>query len=166
MIDLPGKSKMTIGGYDLENLAMPGAALKFHQVPKNFTSWDIKLDSMTIRGQEDNKNLTVGQGANVTIDSGTSYIVLPKPDLQKIADYWASLGLFTKDCSEQGVMTCPCSDQEFEKVPDLIFTFDGQKYLFPKEAQFFRSKGHCGLKMTSLEGGGFHNTWILGLTFF
>lgn len=78
------------------------------------------------------------------IDTGSSFLVVPQPDFQLIAQQvGASTGiLFNK----QGFGYC--SSQQVSLVPDLTLLIDGVKYTLPANALVSANQGICRLNIT------------------
>jgi hypothetical protein len=65
-------SKMTLGGYDMHQYAVPGQNLTFHSINPESYYWMVKLSGVTLS----NSNLKIGQNVMIIVDSGTSYITM------------------------------------------------------------------------------------------
>lgn len=58
---------------------------------------------------------------------------------------------------------CPCTPEEFENVPDITFTVNGDKFKIPNHNWVERGDGICVLKFMHAPA---RDDWILGLNFF
>lgn len=85
-IDLKdNKSKMTLGGYDLEQYSLPGQEMQYHDIIPNTGHWMITQDYMstTMEGTDFKR----GVMGKTIVDSGTSYILMPLADRDALADH-------------------------------------------------------------------------------
>ena len=67
---------------------------------------------------------SIGQGKKIIIDSGTSFILMPKSDIEVfMLNLEQQLDL---EClSTAAVPICYCSDDQYLNFPDLKFVIDG-----------------------------------------
>ena len=76
---------MTFGGYDLSSFAT--GELQWHQIHDPWYTkpvhWAIKMEGVSFKSPNGKVN-TWGQGRNVIVDSGTSYVLMPKVDLHQM----------------------------------------------------------------------------------
>ena len=134
MVNMDGnaQSKMTFGGYDLEAFAQPNSSLSFHSVVSE-DSWDLSFDSVELMAQNGSfySNFSMGKGMNVTIDSGTSFMVIAHRDAEILEKFFSSENGFTNfsdselDFDDDGLATFNCSSETYHKIPDFVFLFDG-----------------------------------------
>jgi cathepsin D len=72
--NLNESSKITIGGYDTERFAKEN--ITWHNLSSNFY-WSITMENVSLNGEDVDINTK-----KVIIDSGTSYLLMPKSKLQ------------------------------------------------------------------------------------
>ena len=79
-------SKMTFGGYDDIKYGKPNSTVHWHTLIQGSNSryWSISLTAANIGKQ--NIPLTVNQ---MIIDSGTSYLLMPKEDFSTLKLYFS-----------------------------------------------------------------------------
>ena len=70
-------SKMTLGGYDLNQYAIPGQNLTFHKIQQESLYWMVTLQCVTL---DKDSNESLGNDVNIIIDSGTSFITMTEKD--------------------------------------------------------------------------------------
>lgn len=130
MIHLDGQSKMTLGGLDLQNMVSIGSKVIYHQLPKKIGSWDITIEKVTLTHvHSKHKNPTIssfefGKNKNATIDSGTSYVVMPRSDAVELAKYFKKENPLACRKSKYHHIICHCSDSQYEDIPDIVFHFN------------------------------------------
>lgn len=75
------QSKMTFGGYDTKTFAT--GELYWHDIHDPWVGkpihWAIQMDGVSFKSPNGKIN-TWGQGRNVVVDSGTSYVLMPAAD--------------------------------------------------------------------------------------
>jgi hypothetical protein len=99
-------SKMTLGGYDMKEFAVPGQNLKFHKIVPDSFYWMVSLQRVTLS----NSSLTLGQNRNIIVDSGTSYLTMSIEDRIKLVKQLESQGLKCFFDQEVVVCTSPAFD--------------------------------------------------------
>ncbi len=104
-------SKVTFGGYDLENYGR--GDIYWHSL-LNEDFW-----SLSISGAALGDTLLPVSVDSVIIDTGTSFLLTPLEDFQAIAGIFSDA--FTCGVSEEfnDLFTCICSDEEYEMYPTL-----------------------------------------------
>jgi hypothetical protein len=80
---------MTLGGYDMNQFAVPGQNSKFHNIVPDSYYWKVNLQSVTLS----NSNLTLAQDRNIIVDSGTSYLTMNRQDRIQLVKMLESKGL-------------------------------------------------------------------------
>ena len=114
-------SKMTLGGYDLEEFAVPGQNLTFHKIAPDSFYWKVKLTKVTTSF----KNLTLGQNKNIIVDTGTSYLTMNIEDRVELVKNLESQGL---ECYfDQDVVICTSPAFNYlDYYPDLTLHIEGK----------------------------------------
>ena len=114
--------------------------------------WQFKMDKVSVR--LGNKLTTVCQdGCQAIADSGTSYIIGPVDEVNKIYEalgvqntyYWSS--------------RIPCN--RIELLPNIVFTIEGRQFPLKPSAYTFKFNDECYLSILALPVP----FWILGDTF-
>jgi hypothetical protein len=69
---------MTLGGYDMNQYAIPGQNLTFHQINSESPYWMVTLSCVTLESVniDISKSPVLGNNVDIIIDSGTSYITM------------------------------------------------------------------------------------------
>jgi hypothetical protein len=79
------QSKMTFGGYD--NLTFATGDIEWHDIYKTWYApplhWAVPMNGVSFKSPNGDKH-TWGQGRNAIVDSGTSFVLMPKNDLNQI----------------------------------------------------------------------------------
>lgn len=102
------QSKITFGGYDLDRLAT--GPIRWHNVDKNQRYWQLKLTEMKFEGKDKYPELQ-NQFTNksLIIDSGTSFILIPKRDLEVFIDFINKhTGMY---CEINVIPECMCTSE-------------------------------------------------------
>jgi saccharopepsin len=134
---LNNQSKMTLGGFDLHRFAAPNAALNFHNITNGTQHWTLTLDKMETVGGSEVQSLELGRNASIIIDSGTSFLLMPLYERNKLMEYLENTtGI---ECNNDELLTCQCSNQSYRLLPDLAFNFNGSQYFIPRESYVERS---------------------------
>lgn len=110
----------------------------------------------------DDLNYEFGKNSSVIVDSGTSFLLMPKKERDGLMNYLKLKKDFL--CIEGGIGICYCySSNYLDYFPDLTFHIDGHQYFIPKESYVLRTGNICQIAIMT------HptiNFWILGLNFF
>ena len=151
------QSKITFGGYDLEEYAT--GPIKWHNIDLFSAYWEV--DMMHLHFELGGERQYLFPGRRLIVDSGTSFNLMPETDLTKLLSYFeSSLNLqFTFDMVPYAV----CSHNQSDSFPDLHFKIDSTYYTLPRESYVLYEDGLCALKLMSSSSMGI---WILGLNFF
>ena len=73
-----------------------------------------------------------GKNQTIIVDSGTSFILMPKDERKKLFKYLTELKKFT--CNDGLIISCYAFDPGYLKYfPDLMFTINNKTYFIPKE---------------------------------
>ena len=128
MIELKNNtSKITFGGYDLEAFAYPNETVRFHNIKNGSVHWMLTLEKMTFSNTNDpidDLKHEFGKNESIIVDSGTSYLLMPKKERAGLMDYLQNKQNFL--CFEGGIAVCYCfSDNYLDYFPDLAFHIDG-----------------------------------------
>ena len=167
MIELTDdKSKMTFGGIDLANMAALGSKLVYHNIDQSSKKWwTLRLQNMTMEGKSskiDYSKLVFGEDKKIIVDSGTSFLLMPKTDLKQLIHFMESE--VNMLCFNMAVPVCTCTDSQFNDIPDLVLRLNDTKYFIPRESYIIRNDfGQCIVGIMSSTQ---INFWILGLNFF
>ena len=70
-------SVMSLGGYDLDTYALPGAQVQWHNCAEESYHWQLNLNNMTLVNDTSENAFVIGQDQKVIVDSGTSFLLLP-----------------------------------------------------------------------------------------
>jgi len=120
---------MTLGGYDMEEFAVPGQNSKFHNIVPDSYYWKLTLQSVTLS----NSVLTLAKERNIIVDSGTSYLTMNIEDRIKLVKMLETKGL--KCFFDQQVVVCTSPAFDYMKYyPDLTLHIDGEQYFIPKQS--------------------------------
>lgn len=91
------------------------------------------------------KQYIFGKNNSMIVDSGTSFLVMPHPDLVLLKDYLMYEQEMVCWFDKYGYITCECLfDNARDYFPDLTLDIDGKRYFIPKEEYLYQSKhGKC-----------------------
>ena len=154
-IDHLGKSsKILIGGYDLKKYA--SSDLKWYNIASPLF-WEFTFNSPRM-GDFELKTETTQMMA----DTGTSLNMLPEDDFQQIYDHFFK-DKFKCHVLPNTLVSCDCTEEEHQSIPDLTFKIEGDEYVIPRDQWFERSGQTCIIKFMH---GPAKQYWILGLNFF
>lgn len=111
-----------------------------------------------VRDQE----FSIGNSQTIIVDSGTSFLLMPYREREKLFDYVTrTLGF---SCRSNVIIACySFNSDDIDYFPDLVFTINQKSYFIPKEDYVIKSGIVIQLGIMS------HPTmkiWILGLNFF
>ena len=87
------KSAMTFGGYDLAKYSQPNSTIDFHDAiwdPDWKYYWTLTLQEMTVSDESNStigKGFSVGKNQHIIVDSGTSFILMPRDALLNYTAY-------------------------------------------------------------------------------
>ena len=108
-------SMFTLGGYDVTKFA-PNSTITWNPLVDS-KYWSVRLSSATIGDQAIPISVS-----KAIIDSGTSYLVIPKQDFQAIVAYFEQSMVCAEDIIH-GLYQCICSlNQLQENYPPLNVT--------------------------------------------
>jgi hypothetical protein len=97
------------------------------------------------------------------VDSGTSFLMLPSPEVDLLIDYLnyeQGIGCYNGN----DAITCDClEDNYIDWFPDFTLRIDDKPYFVPKEQYVYHKDGVCYLMLMR---GGSDPFWILGLSNF
>lgn len=128
MIELKNEtSKITFGGYDLEAYAYPNETVRFHNITSDSSHWMLNLEKMTLTNTDDpidDTKYEFGKNKSIIVDSGTSFLLMPKKDRQQFLNFIQMDKNFL--CFEGGIAVCYCLGENYlDYFPDLVFHIDG-----------------------------------------
>jgi hypothetical protein len=153
-------SKISFGGFDVQKYAKTN--LTWHHINEDSFFWEVQQDEM--KYSLANSSFSLGKGAPVMIDSGTSYLLMPESDRRAfITSVERALGL---NCFlYSSLYVCPCDDKTntYDRFPDLDFVINGSSYTLPRDNYMLYEQGYCGIEIMS---NPLIEKWILGLNFF
>ena len=148
--DLNGYAgELTFGGYDEKHFT---GDLTYVPVSKA-GYWQISIDSLNVKGSDD---ITTDTTREVIVDSGTSMLVGPQDEMDKIAD---KLGAKKMKSTGEYVVGCK------KDLPDIEITIGGQLYSIPKEDYVLEDGPICILLMLGMDLSQVGLGWILGDVF-
>lgn len=107
--------------------------------------WKFKIDSLDVGGK------TVSTSFQAIADTGTSFIMGPTYDVQRLFNY---LGV---SMNSQGLATVSCSSAR--KLPDITFTIAGKPFPISWQNYVITSGNQCVLGIVGSNGLDF---WIIG----
>lgn len=95
-----------------------GSKVIYHQLPKTTNSWDIVIDKVTlthVSAKHSNTSASLssfsfGVNKNATIDSGTSYVVMPASDALELAAFFKKENPLACRKSKYHHIICDCSE--------------------------------------------------------
>ena len=152
------QSKITFGGYDLEDFAT--GPITWHNIDPYSVYWQVTMSEFHLKyGPHDTRNQNYRR--DVIVDSGTSFVLLPTNDLYDLLDgiEQESGMLFIIDI----IPYTWCSEDQYNMFPDMRFTIDNSVYFLPKESYVIREYGMCTVMIMN---NPLMSQWILGLNFF
>ena len=123
-------SYITIGGYDVNEFAVED--ITWHEnVGRYF--WAVNLDSVKY-GQ--GETATSYDGAHFktqsVIDSGSSYILMPKEYFWNFYDQIMKVDKTSCDFDYYNTLYCTYDESTYDQLPELFFTIDGKEYKVPR----------------------------------
>jgi len=157
---------ITFGGYDLERYAT--GPIRWHNIDTNSDSrkWEIHMNELSFDGKEDDDILrNEFKNRNILVDSGTSFVLMPKDDLYKLMDFLSRKYDIT--CQLTILAHCALASGEATTVdmfPDLRFVLDGFDYYMPRES--YVSCYDSGQCMVKIMNNPYISFWLIGLNFF
>ena len=152
-------STFIVGDYNLEKYA-PNSTISWNQIVEP-DSWTLGLSKI---GFED-VDLEI-KATKASIDTGTSYITMPKSDLQSILSYFIdnkSMSCYYDRLNK--AYMCSCTFTQYENdFPSLKVTLDGQNvYEMKYEEYIYRTLSRCYFKVVTTSSDS--EKWVLGDTF-
>merc|ERR1712130_516222 len=139
----------TFGGYDPAKFEGDLVYVKLDKA----TYWQIILDSVTAGDYSANNDEPI----TAIVDSGTSLIVGPKAEIQKLALSIGAkpnfMGEYTIDCAK------------VKDIPDIVFEIGGQEYSIPGEHTVIQAQGTCLFAFMGVDFPSPGPQWILGDVF-
>ncbi|XP_019401730.1 PREDICTED: embryonic pepsinogen-like [Crocodylus porosus] len=139
-------SSITFGGTDESYFTGP-----IHWIPVSYQGyWQISMDSIIVNG----KVIACKSGCQAIVDTGTSLMVGPSPDICKVQK------VIGATLEQDGEYTVNCSD--IPSLPDIIFVINGIQFPLPPSAYTEQySQGVCtsNFQTTNM------NLWVLGDVF-
>lgn len=84
----------------------------------------LTIESMTLHDDQEDSAEYIYETA--IVDSGTSYLLMPKLQRDKFKDKLNSI--YNIRCDDIGMLIC---EKKFGEFPDLIFTMNGIEYIIP-----------------------------------
>jgi len=141
--------ELTLGGYD--NSKFTGD-IKYSPLTAE-TYWNIGLQSVTVNGKDAGV-----QPQDATIDTGTTLIIAPDSDAQAINNLIGAKPIQGQD----GMYSLPCN---IAGLPDVVLTFNGNKFTVPPEAYVFSNGDGTCVSGISGDGGMGMTSWIAGDVF-
>lgn len=146
MIDLSGdRSKMALGGYDLEAMAAPGQRLTFHPIIDGSSHWTLNMTSIYIHYKANHTAfIKYSRGVRALVDTGTSFLLMPTTDRDfLLAKLWFEQGIRCVR-SVRRPPICLCSREQYlSSFLDLTFVIEGQSYHMPFETYVQYNGGFC-----------------------
>jgi len=79
---------ITFGGYDLERYAT--GPIRWHNIDTNSYSkkWEVYMNELSFDGKEDDEIMrNEYKDRTILVDSGTSFILMPRAELMKFFDF-------------------------------------------------------------------------------
>ena len=146
----PGE--LTFGGYDSSKFEGELVAVPLESA----TYWEIALDSV-VAGSYSNHPNADGSATTAIVDSGTSLMVGPKAEVQRLAAAVGAKPNFT------GQYTVDCAS--LDTLPDLVFTINGNTYVIPGRTAVLQMQGTCLLAVVGMDFPKPGPQWILGDVF-
>lgn len=138
--------ELTFGGYDTNHFEGD-----LHWVPlSHATYWQVQTSSIQMGSYQNTNNQAI-------VDSGTSLMVGPTAEVEKIAEMIGASKMFMTpaymlDCSTQ--------------IPDFVVTLDGHEYTIPGDSLKIQSAGgKCMFAMQGMDFRAGGPQWILGDVF-
>lgn len=144
-----GPGELTFGGYDASKFE---GELQYVHLDAA-TYWQITLDKITAGdySKESSDKITA------IVDSGTSLMVGPKAEVQKLALSVGAkpniMGEYTVDC------------EKLDEIPDVVFTIGGIEYTIPGEKTVIQAQGTCLFAFMGADFPAPGPQWILGDVF-
>lgn len=90
---------------------------------------------------KDHYKLTNGifKNRSLIIDSGTSFIMIPRNDLVEFLEIFK--GYTNMTCILGRIIpNCFCTDDQYSLIPDLQYTLDSKDYIVPKQSYINKYK--------------------------
>ena len=104
-----GQSMITFGGYDADTYAT--GPINWHKIGDWSSHWEVELEDFTFEGHG-NWTKDEFKGRKIIVDSGTSYVMIPKHDLNKYLKILENNTGMT--CSEaKNLPTCSCTFKQY-----------------------------------------------------
>lgn len=146
----PGE--LTFGGYD--DTKFEGDLITVPLI--SATYWEIGLDSISAGSYHSTPN---NDGSPITgiVDSGTSLLVGPTVQINKLATSLGAKKIFT------GQYSIDCSI--LDSLPDIVFTIMGTDFAVPGKSAVLQISGSCLLAVAGMDFPKPGPQWILGDVF-
>jgi hypothetical protein len=105
------------------------------------------------------------QTSTAIVDTGTSYLLVPTQDFNKITQYFTSRDHLCGMDNRNSLFTCLCSEQLYENFPDIKIQLGNNKYTMPKESYIQFTGGKCYFLIMRMNFNANEGFWILGDNF-
>lgn len=110
------------------------------------------------------KSKVFGANAKTVIDSGTSFILMPLTERTEWLNHLEKHNGFK--CQDKEKIIAYCSWDNYDDIPDLIFTIGGKEYVVPREQWIMKPVDFMDEGYVMIMGHPFIPFWIMGLNFF